>query len=148
MAKRLKSRERDKAQPKPRLGGIIEQMEKAYKDDMDRELFKELSGGDRPVNWTWAMLTLKLGADPNLPNLFGETALMMAIRKGKCQECRELLERGANPGIKNRRGMNALQCARANRRRRIFGLVAGFMLRRINVERPNDFARAFNGCIG
>ena len=53
-------------------------------------------------------LLLDSGADPNIKNYRGNTALMMASVKGYSDIVRLLLERNADPNIQNNEGYTSL----------------------------------------
>ena len=52
-------------------------------------------------------MLLKAGADPNIQNEWGTTALMMASRYGYKECVFELLKAGANPNIQDKYGDTA-----------------------------------------
>ena len=56
-------------------------------------------------------LLLKNGADPNIQNKSGETALMVVVSQGKLPIVDLLLKNGANPDIQNKDGNTALMMA-------------------------------------
>jgi ankyrin repeat protein len=57
---------------------------------------------------------LSLGADPNIRNLNGETALHLAAQHRGLTEVRILIEAGADPNIRDSLGRNTLHCLASN----------------------------------
>lgn len=71
-----------------------------------------------------AALLLERGADINAQSTNGSSVLMMAVREGHEDLVRQLLAKGADPGIKNMRGEGALEWAFMFKRLAIARLVA------------------------
>ena len=82
------------------------------------ELTQEQTGTPRQVS-QWAIIAaagkttkdtlkhlLKLGSDINIRNRFGETALHEAVKHQRLLNVRFLLKRGANPSLKNKKGVS------------------------------------------
>jgi ankyrin repeat protein len=69
----------------------------------------------RRGNMEIAQLLIEKGADPNIRDSFGETALMYAAGSGKMDMVTALLEKGADPNIKNNNGWSALWYAVRNK---------------------------------
>ncbi|UKE46232.1 MULTISPECIES: ankyrin repeat domain-containing protein [Xanthomonas translucens group] len=61
---------------------------------------------------------LRMGADPNVPNAYGEAALHIAARQGQHGFIRRLVEVGADPSLGNPRGETALHVAAENKHAR------------------------------
>jgi ankyrin repeat protein len=56
-------------------------------------------------------ILLNLGADPNIQDYYGETALMRAVEKNKNEIIQKLLDLGADPNIQDKHGKTALMRA-------------------------------------
>jgi hypothetical protein len=96
MAERLENGKPDKAQPKPRLGDILD------RDELTRQFRNHIEGATgmpNIINWDAIKELILLGADPN--GLLGaETPpLHHAADKGLDSICQFLLENGANPNF-------------------------------------------------
>ena len=57
---------------------------------------------------------IEMGCDVNRPNDFGETALMMAVKRNNRKMMEYLLENGANPNISDNLGVTPLMIATFN----------------------------------
>ena len=57
---------------------------------------------------------IEMGCDVNKPNDFGETALMMAVKRNNRKMMEYLLENGANPNISDNLGVTPLMIATFN----------------------------------
>lgn len=67
---------------------------------------------------------LKRGADPNLLDAEGASALQLAARHGSCEVIQVLLKAGADPTFKDSRGMTSLMHAATNDHREVVALLA------------------------
>ena len=57
---------------------------------------------------------IEMGCDVNRPNDFGETALMMVVKRNNRKMMEYLLENGANPNISDNLGVTPLMIATFN----------------------------------
>jgi ankyrin repeat protein len=116
MAERLKGAQQDKAQPKPRLGDIVEN-----RGNLTHQLKSATLRGSNKIDWAEVRYLVSLGADPN--GLIGlHTPLLIhAANEGNIEMCRFLLEKGADANFQMKHnGQTALMFAAC----RIHGNVA------------------------
>ena len=84
------------------------------KKDKSIDIFKgwgELHHAAWQDNLVKVNVFLDSGVDINLANQNKQTALMLAAQKSNCQLVSHLIERGANPALKDSRGLTALHFA-------------------------------------
>jgi hypothetical protein len=67
---------------------------------------------------------LDAGASIDAPNIYGETALMIAARLGKSEIVQLLLERGADPSLRERKGLTSLDLASNNGHTRVVDILS------------------------
>jgi ankyrin repeat protein len=96
----------------------------------DYEINKVLQYGDglihRAVNLGEASLIkvlLENGADPNLKNNYGGTALLSATQRNSLEMAKMLLEKGANPNISTAYGQSSLSAAVNNQQKEMVELL-------------------------
>lgn len=72
-----------------------------------------------------AQVLIDNGADVNLADQEGNTALMFAVEKGLASSVRTLLQAHAHVGMRNKKGRTALDIARSSGRAAILKLLSG-----------------------
>ena len=96
-----------------KLDKLIKLMENKVENTINKELLKKLNLIEESKNGhkETVELLLNSGADPNIQNKFGQTALIMASCEGHTEIIELLLNSGADPNIQNKFGRTALYCA-------------------------------------
>lgn len=96
-----------------------------------------IAAADTPLS-IFLSLLINRNAKLDIQNDKGETALMVAVRRGYIDSAERLLEAGADATLRNRNGKSAIDLAVRSKNEELIRLFDRYVSKDVNLKRPSD----------